>query len=1202
MSKNHFTAEQNDALEAKGNIIVAASAGSGKTTVMIEKIVRLILSGVDVSEILAVTFTKKAAQQMKDKLKSALIKAINNEETKREDLPRLKKQLAAAQNAEFSTIHAFCGNLIRTHFYAAGTSSDFSIIDAEGMDGKELQQRALATLFEKAYESGDKDFSELLSVYFRKKKDDTLKKAITEAYETLREKDNYHDYLEKATIYDEEHFDNICAAYLEIFKKRSAVYRRMAERGLEYFERANAGDNMKKSIDNATALIGAFVDLEQTNNLFDLKNLPKDTFKSSQKKSDKLSAEFNGHIDALKACKDEFNSMHKAFEALPEKAQAYTDYLSAGENAKRLKKYILAFEKEYDEEKRQKNVLDYNDLQHIALALLAEKSVQEEMREKYPYIFVDEYQDVNPVQERLISLLGGENVFLVGDVKQAIYGFRGSKSEYFVKKKNDFFALESAFSLAMNSNFRSAPVILEAVNDIFSAAMTNATSSVDYKDEGMMKSGGERYKKDGRVQFHVVKEKEGAGKKPSALGVYSVRAFYHGIADKKYVAAEEQKAVGEKIAALIQDEVKNTWFDADDGTEKPITYGDIAILMRTKRQVATQGIVNALIHYDIPFTSASPLILDDYPEIKMATDILSYIDNVAQDIPMCSALLSPAWNFTCDELATIRLAYNGEEFFRDACKKYADKEKDDLAKRLRDFFASFDRWRTLAAIESAAEVLTQIISDTGLEAGLLSRRTGKESLKRLHYFISISTTPEPLSVHEFLAKLRLMKGKIEYFESAGENVVQIMTMHASKGLEYPVVILGDCCAGFGGSGDREEVRFDDEFGIATNFYDTKNMIKRPTLQKTLIGEKKAIAERKDELNIFYVALTRAKFSLHLIFSADGVPFNPFYAKKYAEFIPPLVFDKYRVEETEETAETAEAANDNEAEDDTDEIENDGKTHRITRAGVLSAPRSAVYDEALSGEILTELTRKYKHSGGENLPVKQSATLVISEIEEAFGEMPKLISVEFSDEGGGRKSGESKEDAQTRRLTGLAYHAFLQYADFAFLHAGGDVTAELVEKERARLCGGGELSAEYNALLSTETLTQILRHKAFAEFAEPKEHTEILREANFLVALPVKDVYYFDEKRYGSIGEETTLFQGAIDLLLIGEGYAHIVDYKYSRRDEKSLKERYATQLTLYKKSVAKITGIAEKNIRCTLLNLRLGYATDFENQAESCRE
>ena len=192
---------------------------------------------------------------------------------------------------------------------------------------------------------------------------------------------------------------------------------------------------------------------------------------------------------------------------------------------------------------------------------------------------------------------------------------------------------------------------------------------------------------------------------------------------------------------------------------------------------------------------------------------------------------------------------------------------------------------------------------------------------------------------------------------------------------------------------------------------------------------------------------------------------------------------------------------------------------------------------------------------------------------------------------------SSGGGKNHRLTGLACHAFLQYADFAFLGAGDDTSAELVNKERARMRAAGFVSAEYDALLDSEKLASLLRNRLFARFAEvsarPAPGAQILRERNFLVALPVKDVYFFDPSRYGKIGNETTLFQGAADLLLLEKDRAHIVDYKFSSRDENSLRKKYTPQLKLYRKAVAKISGIDEKNVRCTILNLLRGYSLEI---------
>ena len=245
-------------------------------------------------------------------------------------------------------------------------------------------------------------------------------------------------------------------------------------------------------------------------------------------------------------------------------------------------------------------MLDYNDLEHIALALLKDEAVRSELREKYPYVFVDEYQDVNPVQEKLLSAVGGKNVFLVGDVKQAIYGFRGSRSEYFAKKRGAYAAESGAHSLSMNSNFRSAPAILNAVNEIFSAAMREDTSFVNYAEEGVMTEGAKRYTTDGRVCFHLaVKEKK---TKPPVSGVYSVFERSKIVRDEKFNALSGRCATGDEIARIVKEELKRSWFDPDEGVTKQVSYGDIAVLVRKNRQPVTQGIIAAFTFEDTPFS------------------------------------------------------------------------------------------------------------------------------------------------------------------------------------------------------------------------------------------------------------------------------------------------------------------------------------------------------------------------------------------------------------------------------------------------------------------------------------------------------------------------------------------------------------------------------------------------------------------------
>ena len=1142
MSK--FTDEQLAAIRAEGRTIVSASAGSGKTTVMIEKILNLLKSGVSVKEILAVTFTKKAAAQMKEKLRKGLVKAINDPSVTQADKALLKKQLAEVGGADISTIHAFCSGLIRSHFFLAGVDGNFSIIAENDADGATLKARALDELFEEAYEKGEEGFSKLLSVYWRKKSDNKLRTLIADTHSALRANADYREFLQTRQRATEEKFDQIANDLYARLKEKCEYYAARAERERAYFEE----EGKARSLANAEELLAALDSLCSAGDYFSACALLTPKFSDKERKKKDDSEETTAHIAALAGIKDKVKGIYASLADVGARGEELKKYLAAGELAEHLAAYILRFDDNYAEAKRERSLLDYNDLEHIALGLLQNPAVKEELRAKYRYVFVDEYQDVNPVQEKILSAVGSENVFLVGDVKQSIYGFRGSKSAFFLEKQKEYEGKDGSSSLYLTRNFRSADEVLDAVNAQFSLAMTKANSEIDYRSGSVMEKGGRYASNKGRVRIHVL-PKEKAEKSNARRGVYSVEANW--LKEK-----EKNSAYARAIAQIINSERNAKYFDPDAGENgefKRVNYGDIAILSR-KKSGRIERVVAALAEEGIPVSSVAAINICDYPEIKTLTDILRLVDNAEQDIPLCSALLSAMGELTADDLTAIRLAYPDEKFFRTCCKKYAAEKEDERAHRLRKFYRYLDELRTLSAVTDAGELLSKILVDTNMEARLLSRDNGASCLKRIQRLIAETVTPEPLCVHDFLDRLRALENRVEYSENGGENAVRVLTMHASKGLEYPVVILDDLNARFHGA-DRDEVLVNEKYGLAPKAYDREEMTVGETLLRRLQAEISEEESVKDELNLFYVALTRAKYGLYMLFTAEPEIPDVKYAKSFADFVDIGVWEGYR----EETA--------------------DPELPFVERQALVRDP-----DEELVGEIVSAFSASYGYGGTENLPVKSSATAVmhgLDEPREYYG-----VSTPFPDEED--EPTEKGETQENKRLAGIAYHAFLERFDFTTC-ANGEAIEREIERVNALLKTA--LDREAYALLDVNREREIVQNPVFATLADH----ELYRERQFLVSLCAEEV--FPDLAGTVAGKEEILFQGAIDLLAIGKEGVRIVDYKYSsayrKENGEELKARYAPQLALYKKATAKILKIPEESISCSIVNIRYGYEIEI---------
>ena len=1135
-----FTKEQIAAIESTGKTLVSASAGSGKTTVMIEKIIRFIKAGGNVSEILAVTFTKKAAAQMKEKLSKALIEAINESDVTPERRAFLKKQLAEVPMADISTIHAFCAKLLRTHFFAAGVDNNFRIIGSDDAEGTVLQNEALDELLEEGYESGDEEFSHLLSVYWRKNNDYTLRKIFVSTYDDIRSRADYREYLAKSGDYDEQTFEEICKDLKKKLDEKCRYYRELVEDERAYF--SDVEKSPQRAICDET--MGYLEEMIAAPDYFSALRVEKPAFSKNTAK--KLDEEKAFHANRIKFLKERVvDSVESEQKGIGSKAEELEKFLTSARTAKALASYLLRFDEKYGRLKAERGVLDYNDLEHKALALLQGEEVRNEIRGKYAYVFVDEYQDVNPVQEAIVSAVSGENLFLVGDVKQAIYGFRGSKSKFFVEKQAQFENGEGE-NLYMSRNFRSSDKVLDAVNKQFTLAMTPRVCDVDYARGSVMERGGRYELNDGRVCVHFLPKEE--KKAAERRGVYSVRSE----AMLGENGSEDGESASAKlIRAVVEKELKSKYYDPDKGEYRNVQYSDIAVLSRKKKGLIEKT-VEALSE-SIPVTAASAVNICEFSEIKTLMDMLSLVDNAEQDVPLCSALLSAVGNCNADDLASVRLAYPKEYAFRNACKKYAAEKSDETAEKLRKFYAYFEELRTLSRVLDAGELLLRVLSDTRMEADLLTRINGVAALKRIHRFIEEATTPEPLCVHEFLDRLRDLNYEIDYSENGGENSVKVLTMHSSKGLEYPIVILDNLSESFTRRGAPDEVYVEEKYGLAPFAFNGERMIKSGTVLRRLHERREGESSRSDSLNLYYVALTRAKYGLHMIFKDRTLMADVKYAQSFADFTDFSAWQAYIVD------------------DDAFEVPVQDRDSLVFRP-----------DETLARKIMGAFTWQYPFHGYENLPVKSSATQLLAPLATEPQDTLQLF-----DEG---ESYETK--GETSKEVGIAYHAFLENFDFDLLYRedgekrSREELGALVEEMRNE---GGMVEMK---LLSSDKLVDILSNSAFARLRGKR----LYKEQQFLVSLPVRDTYAKREDADPILaqGEEEMIYQGAIDLLAIGEdGETQIIDYKFSKGSAAYLRAHYRPQLELYRQAAAKILRIPPEKIRCSIINIYHGFEVDI---------
>ena len=1089
-----ITAQQRAAIESAGKVIVSASAGSGKTFVMIRKLVAAIESGVDLDNVLAVTFTKKAAAQMKEKLRSAVIAAMADADGVRR--AALKVQLSKIPSSDISTIHSFCARLLRTYFYAVGIDGTFDIISSDDAQAREYKERAVGAMFERYYDADDENFKTLLACYRRKRGDTYLKNLILSSYEQLRINADYTAVLDAADgVYTDGGFEKICAelgaAADEKYKKLAVEVKRFAA---EFY---HLRPEYKKILEEIVFTLENAVGRD----IF----APQQSLCVTRKPADKTDAEKEAG-EEFKKFRDGINARYKAVRGdISDRETERARFLKSGAAARAFAAVLRDFDAEYTAIKRDENKLDYNDLEHLTLALLSNGDIRRETGGKYACVFVDEYQDVNPVQEEIITRIGGANVFLVGDVKQAIYGFRGSRSLFFAEKYNRFEG-GGGSALRLSNNFRSSDGVIDFVNRLFAGVMTSESCGIDYAGGSEMVRGGGYPAGYGSAKIHVFGREPDDGKE---LEVYSVTEGAGGVKHSRESLA---------VLNIVKKELSSQHYDLKTGCMVDTQPGDICILTR-KRNKSAAAIVKTLEDAGYSVAGAQGADVTSRPEVRQILDILSYIDNKQQDIPLATALLSPLGGLTCDELASVRVYCKGAGRvpFRECCRRYIRFNNDAVAQKLREFRIKIENLRDLAEVLSAAEIIDRILKDTYLEAAF--SRGGGEKLKNVR---RLAAEGENISVSALLAKLK-SGYEISAPSASASDSIKIMTMHASKGLEFPVVIISDICATFKGR-DGSELPLDENYGFAPKCFERENMLAAETVLRKLIKERTAREELKNELNLFYVACTRAMCNLHIL-AAEALPYNAAQSAEASSYAALFDISAFRPEEAE--------------------IE--GADEKAEHATLIARPDPVLYEK-----INSRFARAYPAAESVNLPVKSSASAILR-----MGEEDTVCARQlFGGEG------------ETGTERGIAYHRFLELCDFNIKDTKG------IEGELEGFLGEGLISAEQRALLDRDTLKEILEIPIFSEL----DGATLYREQEFLCRLPANEIMETD-------AADGVLLQGAIDLLAKTDAGYKIIDYKYSHKDGAQLRETYHRQLALYKKAVALITGTPAVNIETIIVNI-----------------
>ncbi len=1116
-----FKPEQAQAvMHEKGNILVSASAGSGKTFTMIERAKRLILDkGVKVSELLAVTFTEAAAFDMKEKLKRALAeKAVGV------DKDRVIKELSEIPTADISTLHSFCGRLIRQYFFAVGVAPDFKIIDET--DAAIIRAECVDSVFKEFYDGGEDGFYTLVDRHASGRSDGALKELVLSAYAFISSEATPDEFLELyKNNYSNGGFDNLLLEYKRFFNEELCSIKESLESALITF----SGSDYQKSINLIKTLL---FDVETLFNgdIYAIKKFENYSIRLDFER--KMDETFLDAKAAVTECRDKIKKLIKRFCLhITDRETDQNKFKKCLKHTESLVEIIKRFSEVYSREKSEENLLDFNDLEHFALKILSDENIRKEVSAKYKYVFVDEYQDINGVQEEIISRVCTNNLFMVGDVKQSIYGFRGCRPEIFSKKAEVM--LNSGQTVVnLNNNFRSAENVIKTVNLIFNYCMTEKHFGENYKGRSELKAGG-IYPEDakGRAELHFLHKPETERTETERPRIYDI------LEEKGTGVDEEVMRLASLVTEIINDELTKKYYDPKDKEFKQVGYGDIAILTRNKRGKFVSELVKGLKRHNIPVTSDVKESVCDFPEIAMMVNALKAVDCLIQDIPLAALMKSPVGGFSDEDLLKIAQFYkerkcNAKSAFYDAYSLYLTDALDDLAERLKAFDAYIKELRYLSDFIGAYGVIEKLIKDKHIESFLLAERQGKSKLKRLNRFKSLAISgAERLTVKEFLYKVENAPDAFGFSECGDDSSVKVMTIHASKGLEFPVVIACGLERQTNAEDERDEVLFSRDYGFAVKFYDDEKRTKEETLLRGVIKEKMRVERMKEEMRLFYVATTRAAYSLHLTFESKEDKRRSVFvgAEKFMDYIP------LHIPASEHFA--------------------DGFALTDLSQGVRRVYLSDV-DENIKEKIKANLSFKYKYLSDTVLPLKSNVTYATA----------------LSAEDGVYKHVLFDEECPDIEKGNTA-HKVMEYFDFC----SKDSLFEQVEN----LINAGVIERDKVDKINLNRITSALNSGVI----DGIKGFKLYREKSFLAGVDGREIF-------GEDTDEQVVLQGIIDLLAVNGDDAWIIDYKYSSLEKESLIKKYEKQLNLYAFAVQKTLKL--KVIKKVIINLFTGDFAEID--------
>lgn len=1197
-----WTIEQQKVIELRNrNILVSAAAGSGKTAVLVERIIRLLTEGehpIDVDRLLIVTFTEAAAAEMKERIRDAI-------ETELEQNPgnlHLQRQATLIHSAQITTIHSFCLSVIRDHFHVIDIDPGFRI--AEEGELKLLKQDVLENLLEECYAGGTEEFLELVEKLGSGRTDKKLEELILQLYEYSRSYPQPDRWLRECVdqyaqckVFVAECKETACSypAFMieaeELVRQYLQDMLKILETGMKVCEEPDGPYMYAEMMESDQAQIETIMQAEHFESMYERMAALKWKV-LSRKKDESVSAEKR---ETVKALRDSVKKMARDLTAAyfyEEPEEIYKDMTDSYRTMHIFAELVNRFSKAFAEEKQNKNLIDFGDMEQFALRILTEEKEGElvpsvtarEYQEQFYEVMIDEYQDSNLIQEAILTSVsavsqGKYNIFMVGDVKQSIYRFRLSRPELFMEKYNTY-SIEDGEKqrIDLHRNFRSRTEVLDGVNYIFRQIMCRELGGIQYDDQAALYPG---------AVFEPDVDDEGISRQEMELIL--VNPDWPAQTDEDKLQEDSARELEARVTARRIKEIVRTANVTDKKTGKlrRAEYRDIVILTRSIKGWA--DVFSAILAEEgVPAYAGSREGYFETYEVSVLLDYLQLLDNQRQDLPLAAVLTSPFAGLSAQELAEIRLAA-GDGFFYEAAEKLAGECAEErqsktaggytnkLSDKLKEFYTQLTLFREMIPYKAIHELLWNIIEETGYGLYIAAMPGGEQRLANIEMLVEKAAAFEGTSYKGLFNFVRYIEQLQKYNVDYGEanisdeqaNTVRIMSIHKSKGLEFPIVFVVGMGKKFNTRDVTGSIIIHPEWGVGLDSVDLERRTKIPTLLKKVIQQKVKLENLGEELRVLYVALTRAKEKLIMIGQAgekqiaqvqDFHPSDnsksggslPFYqlsgAKTYLDWVLPALLKAgapvvIRVAGPQET-ELIEG------------IEREGEV--LARDVLEHWNGQQVYDERLREHLNNQFGYSYPYADEQKLKLKftvselkkraylkEESGEIVYEEPEAVPLIPRFL---------------QGEETLTGASRGSAYHKLLELLDFRQMYDEKSL-ADTIEEMKT----DGKLSGEMAECIRIPDILNFWGCTAGERMRKAAALSKLYKEQPFVLGVDAKKIYP------DTVSDETILVQGIIDVYFEEDGELVVLDYKTDKvRTAGQLKEKYHAQLDYYAQALEQL--------------------------------